>query len=128
MPSSAPPGSGAAAGAPLATLVARRADGEPIAAIPLVSRGKGPLRLSEVPGSYWPYRSFPVARDASDAELAALLASPAAHAALGPVWRLGPILADDPTGARLARLGPGRRLDRAETPARDQPMRSISRG
>ena len=92
----------AAAPAPLATLVARRADGEPIAAIPLVSRGKGPLRLREVPGSYWPYRSFPVARDAGDGELAALLASPAAREALGPVWRLGPIYADDPTGARLA--------------------------
>ena len=95
----------AAGGAPLSTLVARRADGEPIAAIPLASRGKGFLRLIEVPGSYWPYRSFPVARDASDAELAALLASPAARKALGPVWRLGPILADDPTGARLAALG-----------------------
>ncbi len=94
----------AAAGGPLATLVARRADGAPIAAIPLVSRGKGPLRLREVPGSYWPYRSFPVAGDADDGELAALLASPAAHAALGPVWRLGPIYADDPTGVRLARL------------------------
>ncbi len=94
----------AAAGAPLATLVARRAGGEPIAAIPLVSRGLGPLRLSEVPGSYWPYRSFPLARDASDDELAALLASQAAQAAFGPVWRLGPLYADDPTGARLANV------------------------
>ncbi len=92
----------AAADASLATLVARRADGAPIAAIPTVARGTGPLSLREVPGSYWPYRSFPVARDASEAELAALLASPAARALLGRAWRLGPIYADDPTGARLA--------------------------
>lgn len=96
---------GAAGGASLATLVARRAGGEPIAAIPLVSRGKGFLRVQQVPGAYWPYRSFPVARDASDGEFAALLASPAAHAALGRAWRLGPVYSDDPTGARLADLG-----------------------
>jgi CelD/BcsL family acetyltransferase involved in cellulose biosynthesis len=94
----------AAARAPLATLVARRAGGEPIAAIPLVSRGRGLLRLRQVPGSYWPFRSFPVADDAGDGELCALLASPAAQAALGRIWRLGPIYADDPTGERLARL------------------------
>ena len=95
----------AGAGGPrLSTLVARRADGALIGALPLAPRGKGLLRVNEVPGSYWPYRSFPVARDASDAELAALLASPAARKALGPVWRLGPILADDPTGARVAAL------------------------
>lgn len=93
---------GAAADASLATLVARRADGAPVAAVPTVSRGKGPLRLREVPGSYWPYRSFPVIRDAGDAELAAMLASPAAGKSLGRAWRLGPIYSNDPTGARLA--------------------------
>ncbi|HKR23937.1 MAG TPA: hypothetical protein VJS15_01655, partial [Allosphingosinicella sp.] len=36
---------GAAADASLATLVARRADGAPVAAIPTVARGKGALRL-----------------------------------------------------------------------------------
>ena len=93
---------GAAADASLATLVARRAEGAPVAAIPTVSRGKGPLRLREVPGSYWPYRSFPVAGDAGEAELAAMLASPASAKLLGRAWRLGPIYSDDPTGARLA--------------------------
>lgn len=95
---------GAAGDMSLATLVARRPDGTPLAAIPLVSHRKGPLRLREVPGSYWPYRSFPIARDASNEELAALLASPAARTALGLAWRLGPIYADDPTGVRLASL------------------------
>ena len=92
--------------APLKTLVARDSDGAPIAAIPLVSRAKGPFRLNEVPGSYWPFRSVPVARDASDEALTACLASPAARAALGAVWRIGPIYADDPTGRRLVALAP----------------------
>ena len=38
----------------------------------------------------------------SDAELAALLAGPAAAKSLGRAWRLGPVYSDDPTGARLA--------------------------
>ena len=93
----------AANGAPLRTLVARRAGGgEPVAAIPLAQRRMGPLAIAEVPGSYWPYRSFPIARDAGADELAALLAAPAARAALGRVWRLGPVYADDPGAARLA--------------------------
>jgi CelD/BcsL family acetyltransferase involved in cellulose biosynthesis len=92
----------AAGDRPLATLTARRAaSGEPVAAIPLVARRLGPLSLGEVPGSYWPYRSFPVARDAGTDELAALLAAPAAGATLGRAWRLGPVYEDDPTLPRL---------------------------
>lgn len=92
----------AAADSSMVTLVGRRGDGTAFAAIPLVTRAIGPLRLREVPGSYWPWRSFPIARDASDAELAALLASPVAHDLLGRAWRLGPAYADDPTVTRLA--------------------------
>lgn len=93
----------AADGAALRTLVARRRPGgEPVAAIPLATRRVGPLALREVPGSYWPYRSFPIARDAGADELAALLAAPQAQAALGRAWRIGPVLADDPTATRLA--------------------------
>ena len=92
----------AAGDAPVATLVGRDArSGELVAAIPLVERRLGPLSVREVPGSYWPYRSFPIAADASEADLAALLASPAARAALGRAWRVGPIYADDPAAARL---------------------------
>ena len=116
----------AAGDAPLATLVARRADGEPVAAIPQFSRGKGPLRLSEVPGSYWPYRSFPIARDASDAELAALLASPAARGAR-PGLAARPDLCGRPDGHTARGRRPGERLDGAEAPARDI-LRSISSG
>jgi len=92
----------AAGDAPVTTLVGRDAlSGEPVAAIPLIQRRFGPLSVREVPGSYWPYRSFPMASDASEANLAALLASPAARAALGRAWRVGPIYADDPAAARL---------------------------
>lgn len=94
-------------GAPLKTLVARRPGGEPVAAIPLAQRRMGPLTIAEVPGSYWPFRSFPIACDAGADELAALLASPAARAALGRAWRIGPVYADDPGAARLAAAAGG---------------------
>ncbi len=93
---------GAAAGAaPVATLTGRRAvSGEPIVALPLVERRLGWMRLREVPGSYWPYRSFPVASDASEAELTSFLASVEARAELGRAWRVGPVYADDATAHR----------------------------
>jgi len=93
----------AAGSAPLVTLCARRADsGAPVVALPLVPRRIGPLRLREVPGSYWPYRSFPLAKDLTGDELADFLASPEARSALGRAWRLGPVHGDDPTVLRLA--------------------------
>lgn len=85
----------------MTTLVARQA-GVEVAAIPVVARRHGPLSLREVPGSYWPYRSFPLAECAGDAELSAFLGSPDARQALGRAWRLGPVYADDPTAVRLA--------------------------
>jgi len=93
---------GAAAGAaPLVTLTGRRAvSGEPIVALPLIERRLGWFALREVPGSYWPYRSFPVARDASEAELTAFLASTEAREELGRAWRVGPVYADDATAHR----------------------------
>jgi CelD/BcsL family acetyltransferase involved in cellulose biosynthesis len=94
----------AAAGeAPLRTLSARRSgSGQAIAAIPLVSRRMGPIEVREVPGSYWPFRSFPVAADASEDELAAFLAAPAARSALGRVWRVGPVPAGDRAATMIA--------------------------
>lgn len=85
------------------TLSARRAaTGAVVAAIPLIGRTIGPIEVKEVPGSYWPFRSFPVARDATEEELAEILAAPEARRMLGRVWRLGPVGADDPTAERLA--------------------------
>ena len=91
----------AAGDAPMTTLIARKA-GVDIAAIPVVERRHGPLSLREVPGSYWPYRSFPLAECVGEAELAAFLGSSEARHALGRAWRLGPVYADDPTAVRLA--------------------------
>jgi CelD/BcsL family acetyltransferase involved in cellulose biosynthesis len=85
----------------VATAVAVRGDGEPAAAIPITRRRLGPLSIAEVPGSYWPFRSFPIAADASEVELADLLASDAARRMLGRIWRIGPVLDDDPTIGRL---------------------------
>lgn len=90
-----------AAGEELTTLVATRADGRAVAALPSY-RAKPGLRA--VPGCYWPFRSFPIAVDASDAEVAAFLSAPLTRRTLGPVWRLGPVLENDPTLARLVKV------------------------
>jgi CelD/BcsL family acetyltransferase involved in cellulose biosynthesis len=83
------------------TVTATRADGRAIAALPTCPARPG---VRAVPGSYWPFRSFPVAADASDAEILAFLASPITCRALGRAWRLGPVFADDPTWRRIVPL------------------------
>jgi hypothetical protein len=90
----------AAGGADPVTLVASAPNGRVRAALPTVATGPGLLGLRAVPGSYWPVRSFPVARDVADAELAALLDNPG----LGRAWRLGPVNDDDPTALRMLRV------------------------
>lgn len=94
----------AAGGERASTLVAARPGGQVIAALPTVAAGPRALGLRAVPGCYWPFRSFPVAADASDDELAALLTAPAARAGLGRAWRLGPVMDNDPTAVRLLRI------------------------
>lgn len=93
-------------GAPLDAIVATRAGGAPLAAIPRIHRGRGPLRIAAIPGSYWPYRSFPLAAEARANEVAALLSMREVRAFLGPVWRMGPVFADDPTAALLRDAAP----------------------
>ena len=88
----------------LRTLIAATPDGRIIAAVPTVAASAPGLRA--VAGGYWPYRSFPIAADASDEELTALLSAPASRRVLGAAWRLGPVYADDPTLARLERSAP----------------------
>ncbi|HEX8443368.1 MAG TPA: GNAT family N-acetyltransferase [Allosphingosinicella sp.] len=83
------------------TLVATRPDGRVLAALPTVAAATRLLGIRAIPGSYWPVRSFPVAREATDGELASIFASSAARRALGRAWRLGPVNADDPTASRL---------------------------
>jgi CelD/BcsL family acetyltransferase involved in cellulose biosynthesis len=82
------------------TLVARRGDGSLLAAIPLVPAGPAALGFKSVPGCYWPFRFAPIAADAEAGALQALLRDRAARRALGPVWRMGPLHAADPS-ARL---------------------------
>lgn len=86
-----------------ATLVGRRADGTAFAAIPTLPVGPTVAAARTVPGAYWPYRFFPIAGDAGEAEMTALLASDAARAALGRVWRLGPVYRADPATKLLVK-------------------------
>lgn len=97
----------ASGGTRMRTLVARRSGSvEVAAAIPLLRRRLGPLSIGEVPGSYWPFRSFPIAADVHEDEIATLLATPEARSELGFAWRLGPVYADDPTLRRLTGAAP----------------------
>ena len=61
------------------TLVVEEA-GAPVLALPFVGLGPSLLRLASVPGSYWPFRSFPLAHTAAPA---------AASVALGALARGG---------------------------------------
>ncbi len=67
-------------------------DGEPTLAMPLVDAGPRLLRMAAVPGSYWPFRSFPLATDAGEATLKAALATLAGTV---NVLRIGPVYDDD---------------------------------
>ncbi|WP_370189186.1 GNAT family N-acetyltransferase [Qipengyuania sp.] len=66
--------------------------GKPLAGFALVERRKGPLRLAEIAGCYWPFRGVPL--DATTEELATAL--PGMGKDLGWAWRLGPAEAGDP--------------------------------
>lgn len=90
----------AAGGADAVTLVLSGENGRVRAALPTVAIGPRLLGLRMVPGSYWPLRSFPVAQDALDEEIRALLRNPA----LGRVLRLGPVNEDDPAATQLRRV------------------------
>lgn len=86
--------------------VAWRGDGSPLAALPLVRRKVGPLAVKEVAGCYWPFRSFPIAADASVEELVSLLSDPDLPKVVGRVWRLGPVFDNDPSVALLRMAAP----------------------
>ncbi len=67
-------------------------DGEPTLALPLAGVGPALLRLATIPGSYWPYRSFPLATEAGDATLKAALGTLATTV---NALRIGPVYDDD---------------------------------
>nr|WP_294331245.1 GNAT family N-acetyltransferase [uncultured Sphingomonas sp.] len=87
----------AAYGGTARTLVVGEA-GLSVAALPLVDKGPRWLGLAEIPGCYWPFRSFPVAEGASPAAAEALLAALARQVR---ALRIGPISDDDPALAWL---------------------------
>ena len=96
----------AAAGDALRALVVQRPCGQPVAALATQWAVPGVFRTSVVPGSYWPYRSLPIADDASDCEIVGLLRRIELRSFLGFAWRMGPVLSNDPTATRLRELAP----------------------
>ncbi|KQM61347.1 GNAT family N-acetyltransferase [Sphingomonas sp. Leaf16] len=74
------------------TLVVER-DGRAVIALPLIGLGPAWLRIGQVPGCYWPFRSGPVAVDAGAADFVALLDG-ARRATRG--FRIGPVYDGDP--------------------------------
>nr|WP_277998472.1 GNAT family N-acetyltransferase [Sphingomonas liriopis] len=73
-------------------------DGEPTLALPFVGIGPAIARAAAVPGSYWPFRSFPLAVDAGEGTLKAALATLAGAV---NVLRIGPVYDDDPAAMPL---------------------------
>lgn len=68
-------------------------DGDPVIALPMVRFGPGPARLAAVPGSYWPFRSFPASEAVGQGAFNALVDG------LGRevnALRVGPICDGDP--------------------------------
>lgn len=74
------------------TLVVEAA-GIPVAALPFVAKGPRWLGLAEIPGCYWPFRSFPVAEGVGGAAADALLGALARQVR---ALRIGPVYDGDP--------------------------------
>lgn len=79
------------------TLIGSRLDGTPFAAIPTAPIGPNMIGMRGIAGGYWPFRAPVIAVDATKSELAALLAHFGTKQILAPLWRMGPVYADDPT-------------------------------
>ncbi|XAP76804.1 GNAT family N-acetyltransferase [Citromicrobium bathyomarinum] len=79
------------------TTIARDLHGRPLLALPLVAKSVGPFKVAQIAGAYWPFRGAPIDPTASVEELASGLADYAVARELGPAWRLGPVIADDPS-------------------------------
>ncbi|MFT3976762.1 MAG: GNAT family N-acetyltransferase [Sphingomonas bacterium] len=74
------------------------AEDAPELALPIVSTGPSWLRAAQVPGSYWPFRSFPLADNAGAEVIEAALGELARQV---NVLRIGPVYDDDPAAAAL---------------------------
>ncbi|QDX27432.1 GNAT family N-acetyltransferase [Sphingomonas suaedae] len=76
-------------------------EGAPVLALPIVDTGPASLRIAQVPGCYWPFRSFPVAQDAGAEAFELLLDTLGKHC---NALRIGPVYDRDPAleGLRAA--------------------------
>lgn len=76
-------------------------EGVPVIALPATTVGPKSLGMAMVAGSYWPFRSFPVAGEAASGAFDALLDAVARDTR---VLRIGPVYDDDPAleGLRAA--------------------------
>ena len=68
-------------------------EGETVAALPFTAKGPALLGMAEVPGCYWPFRSFPVREDADVDTGTALLARLRGEVR---ARRIGPVYDGDP--------------------------------
>ncbi len=87
-------------------------DGEPVITLPMVRFGPAVARFATVPGSYWPFRSFPADANAGHDAYDALVDRLGREV---DVLRIGPVYDDDPSATRLiraARAGGWAVLDR----------------
>ena len=85
-------------GHPRTLLVEEAGAGTAVLALPIVGLGPSPLRLGCVPGSYWPFRSFPLVANA--APVAASVALVALARAVNGL-RIGPVYDGDPAAGAL---------------------------
>ncbi len=92
---------GSAAGDDASTIIGKRDDGRPVAAIPTVSLGPSLLGARTVPGSYWPFRSIQLDPTITEAELTAIFGDPVTRDALAPLWRMGPLYRGDPETMKI---------------------------
>lgn len=85
------------------TMVVHDADGAVIAAVPTTKASPALPGLRTVPGCYWPFRSVLVADSATEGDLVEAFSQSLAIKALAPVWRMGPVSAEDSTIQRVSR-------------------------
>jgi CelD/BcsL family acetyltransferase involved in cellulose biosynthesis len=98
-------------GGSVRTMIVEAGD-TPVIALPLRTVGPRLARLAAVPGSFWPFRSFPVAEDTPPAAFDTLLSTLARTVR---VLRIGPVYDGDPAATPLidaARASGWRVIDR----------------
>ncbi len=83
------------------TLIARDDDGRALAAFPLRAKPIGPIKVNQIAGAYWPFRGAPIDHNCSVEMLAQTIQNKGFAKQLGSVWRIGPVIDDDPSLLKL---------------------------